>query len=370
MAQFKVDITPSVLRWAREESGYSSDELAIALDIEPANYIDWETKGENIPLSKLKEIANKLKRQVAVFFLPQAPESMVRPKDFRNVNTTDAKYSKEIMYVLRQVNYFREIMVELRGESYFSSQLKWLDEVRQIDDIDNSVDRLRSLLGINIQEQIQWKSDSEAYKMWRQVIENQLGILVFQFSMPINELQGFCLIDKLPYVIVTNSQHPYSGRIFTLFHELAHIIRKQSGMCLVDKVDQNQKEEFECNSFAGKFLIPKNVLFDVSDLGELTKQANKLNVSREAYLRRLKETNLISDRKFHILFKAIQATYPHPSAEKKKDGFSIAPEVKSKAIRGETFFNIVLNALNSNQISYSTASSALDLRVNRLLNGF
>ena len=78
--------------------------------------------------------------------------------------------------------------------------------------------------------------------------------------MPLDEVQGFCLTDSLPYVIVTNSNHPYTGRIFTLFHELAHIINKQSAICLVDGVKKEQKEEWLSNSFAGKiFSTNRNI---------------------------------------------------------------------------------------------------------------
>jgi len=46
----------------------------------------------------------------------------------------------------------------------------------------------------------------------------------------------------------------------------------------------------------------------------------------------------------------------------------VLPEVKSKASRGETFYNIVFEAINASHINYTDAAHALGLRVNRLLN--
>jgi Zn-dependent peptidase ImmA (M78 family) len=129
---------------------------------------------------------------------------------------------------------------------------------------------------------------------------------------------------------------------------------------------QKQKqEEFECNAFAGKFLVPYSQVEATNDLKEIRRFANKLGVSREVYLRRMKDEELISDVKFFTLLDQIKATYKESSG--KSSGF-VMPEVKSKASRGETFFNMVLDAVNNNQISYTEASDVLDLRVNRLVN--
>lgn len=209
-----------------------------------------------------------------------------------------------------------------------------------------------------------WHSESEAYKNWRSAVENRLGILVFQFSMPMEEVHGFSVTEKYPYAIVTNSNHSYTGRIFTIFHELAHIIRHQSGICLYEKATERQKEEWECNLLAGKFLAPDFLIEQTNDLKEISVFATKLKISREVYLRRLKEEQKISDLNFYNLLDKIRSTY---KKEKKKSGF-VKPLIKSKATRGETFFNMVVEALYNNQISYSKASSTLDLNVSSLLN--
>jgi len=67
---------------------------------------------------------------------------------------------------------------------------------------------------------------------------------------------------------------------------------------------------------------------------------------------------------FYNLPDKIKSTY---KTDKKKTGF-VKPIVKSRATIGETFFNMVVEALYNNQISYSKASSALDLNVTSLLH--
>lgn len=364
MARINVNINPSVLLWARQEAGYNIDEVATKLSVNSDRYKVWEKEGKDIPFGKLQNLATYYKRQIAVFFLPEVPAKIKKPKDYRNLSPADSSFSKEILLTLRRSAHLQRIANELEGENYWNKKIGWLKDIEIIKNEGDTITRLRGLLDIDIDQQLSWTSDSEAYRHWRTAVEDKLGILVFQFSIPVEELQGFCMSDSLPYIIVTNSNHSYTGRIFTIFHELAHILRHQSGMCLVDKVEQNQKEEWACNSFAGNFLAPLNTIIPTDDLKEIGTYSRKLKVSREVYLRRLKEEGLLPDVKFYSLLDEIKATY---KKKEKSKGF-VLPEVKSRASRGETFYNIVFEALGTNRINYTDAAHALGLRVNRLVN--
>jgi len=364
MGRINVDINPKVLQWTREEAGYNAEEAAIKLSVDLRLYKSWEKQGEQIPIGKLRKLAVLYKRQLAVFFLPQVPEKVKKPKDFRNLSLTESFLSKEILLTLRRSTHLQRIANDLVGDNYWKNKLEWIEKINSIKKENEKINNLREIIGINIEQQMKWRSDNEAYKKWRMALEDKLGVLVFQFSMPINKLQGFCITENLPYIIITNSNHSYTGRIFTLFHELSHIIKQQSGMCLIDKIEESQKEEWNHNAFAGKFLVPADFLKPIDNLDKITFYAHKLKISREVYLRRLKEEKIISDSNFFILLEKIKASY---KINKKSKGFAL-PEIKSKASRGETFYNIVFDAINSNRINYSDAANALGLRLNRLLN--
>lgn len=365
MAKINVNINPKVLLWARQEAGYHVEEVAVKLSVESNRYLNWEEEGKEIPFGKLQNLATYYKRQLAVFFLPEVPIKIKKPKDFRNLSPADSFLSKEILLTLRRSAHLQRIANDLEGDNYWNKKLSWLKEIETLKIGIEIIAQLRALIGIDIEQQLKWKSESEAYRNWRIAIEEKLGILIFQFSMPMDELQGFCMTDSLPYIIVTNSNHSYTGRVFTLFHELAHIIRHQSSMCLVDNVEQNQKEEWACNTFAGTLLAPVNTLFPTDDLMDITNYARKLKVSREVYLRRLKEEGMLPDVKFYTLLDKVKATYKKDKPKRKS---FVLPEVKSKASRGESFYNIVFEAIDTNRINYTDAAHALGLRVNRLIN--
>ncbi len=364
MSRIDVNINPTVLTWAREEAGYDPSEIALKVKVPAEKYKTWERSGEKVPLAKLKDIANCYKRQLAVFFLPKAPEKISKPKDFRNIATTKSKLPKKVLLVLRDVIYYRETALEINGEIYWKDRYSWLEEVINTDkNSEQLAEWLREKLNISIEDQLHWKTPSEACRTWRNAVERQLGILVFQFPMPLKEVQGFCFADAYPYAIIVNSNHSYTGRLFTIFHELAHIIKRTSGICLWNDITEKQNEEWECNSFAGNFLVPKNTLQSTDNLKEIQIYANKFKISPEAYLRRLKDESEISSPKFFALLDQIKAAYPTLPPRK----VIIKPEVKSRASRGETFYTLVLDALNQNRISYTQASGMLDLNISRVM---
>ncbi len=367
MSRITSNINPEFLKWARKESGFEIIEIASKLKISEANYIQWEENGLRVPLGKLKSLANSYKRQIAAFFLPYVPESRSKPKDFRNLSLGDSKLSKSLLLTLRRVNQIQDASINIKGSDFWEGKYKWLYELEDLDFNNEQTvlqNWLRRKLELSIDQQSSFPDSRRLYNSFRKQIEGQLGILVLQFSMPMNEAHGFSQIDKKPFVIVTNSKHTYNGRVFTLFHELAHILNHQSGICLIDHSNTSNQIEFSCNKFAGDFLIPDEQVFQVATLNQILKYSNKYNVSREAYLRRVKDKGIITNALFFDLLDEIKESY---SKIKPPGGFA-PPELKSKASRGPTFFNMVIDGINANQINYADASQLLDLKINRILN--
>jgi Zn-dependent peptidase ImmA (M78 family) len=368
MSKIIVNINPQILKWAREESGFDISEITEKASIITDIYLKWEEDGKNIPYGKLKTVAEQFKRQIAFFFLPQLPPKSKKPKDFRNLAQNKSKLSNKVLYAIRETNYFLDTALSLKGNEYWENNYKWLEEISPIVDDENELIKwLREKLEISIEKQIEWNGISDAWREWRESIENKLGIFVYQFSMSVKEVQGFGIVDKFPYGITVNSKYSYQNRIFTLFHEIAHILRKHSSLCLIDRNKRNQNdEELTCNSFTGKFLIPQNYLEEFNNYKELKNRANKLKVSSEAYLRRVFEEDLISRTDFFSYLSQIR----DENANFKSTGGYVPQLVKSHASRGKKFFDLVIDSLKNNVISYSQASSLLNLKINMIINEF
>jgi len=107
------------------------------------------------------------------------------------------------------------------------------------------------------------RSEWSALSSWRAWLELR-GLLVLQMSLPEDELQGFSFSGGGPPVIVVSSADDPRPRIFTIFHEYAHLLLGTGGMCIpnarqVSVRARGDAEKF-CNTFAGAFLVPGDEL--------------------------------------------------------------------------------------------------------------
>jgi Zn-dependent peptidase ImmA (M78 family)/DNA-binding XRE family transcriptional regulator len=365
----ELKINRKLLQWARDECGYSPSEIASKIHVDQERYLAWENTGTGLSLENLVALSKALKRQLAFFFLPSIPPKTKKPTDFRNLEPPLARLSDNTMLAIRRTARFQDFLLQLHGPEYYRDRYSWLTRHRESFagqlDSEESINLIRNLLNYPVEEQTASDINSEtSYKRWRNSIEHNLGIHVFQFAMPTNEAQGFSYSDSFPYCITINNAYPATSRTFTLFHELSHILRNQSGLCKPDDTILRREEtatEYDCNSFAGSLLVPAKEVVLAKDKDTIYKYATKFKISSEVYLRRLFSLGFISENEFFPLLdeirKSVLPTKPH---------YPRSPVTKSINSRGEALFNSTLDALNQRKVPYSLASDILGLKINYL----
>jgi Zn-dependent peptidase ImmA (M78 family) len=364
-----ININPEILAWSRKEAGFEIDDILPALEIDHPTYQLWERFGRNVPFSKIKTLARGLQRQTAIFFLPSVPERAKRPIDNRNMVDFHTRISPETSLAIRRANRYSGLLKDLNTPAHYQGIYKWIDDLHGTFYNPKRIDReeiaawARKKTGVSIEEQVSAQGQSQVYRMWRTGLEERLGIPVFQFKMPAHEIQGFSLNDHVPYCIVVNSKQSITGKIFTLFHELGHLLKGQAGICFPEKVADNQVLEQECNAFAGMLLIPGDSVMPLGTVDEILAYSNRLKVSGEACLRRLKGLGMIDDRGYFTLLAEIRDRVKEPSK-----GFGRATNIE-RAVnsRGQHLFNTLLGAAADNRVSFGTASDILDVKINHLL---
>jgi len=366
-----ISVNPDILVWARKEFQIERADAAGVLNVEEKAYEEWENSGKDIPIQKLKEISKLFKRQLSCFFLPKTPKKVKQPTDHRNLKVCNSRLSKETILAIRHMRRYQSVLLELNGKSYYRKKYAWLEEFEQSFNPKKRIDNedianwVREKMGLTIEAQFKVSTPYDAYKLWRMAIEENLGIAVFQTKMPLDEIQGFCSSDEIPYCItVNNALIAPTGRIFTLVHELAHILKNQSSLCYPEKVDDNQRLELECNSFAGKLLMPSDTISPVFTSDAIYEKAKKLKVSSEAYLRRMKSLKIVSDREFFVLLEEIRSKV----VVSNKFIPRLTQIQKSMNSRGKHLFNTIIDASRSNRISYSSASDVLGIKINHFVN--
>lgn len=364
----ELKINPKLLRWAREECGYSPAEIASRIPVDQEKYTAWESTGMGLNLDDLVALSRVCKRQIAFFFLPNIPPKTKKPTDFRNLEPARARLSDNTLMAIRRTVRFQDFLLQLHGIEYYRGKYSWLTRYRESFagqlDSEESTNRMRDVLDYPVEEQIAATDADASYKRWRNSVEYNLGIHVFQFAMPKTEAQGFSYSDSFPYCIAINNAYPATSRTFTLFHELAHIVKSQSGLCKPDDTILRKEEtstEFDCNSFAGSLLVPAKEVIPAKDKNTIFEYASRFKISSEVYLRRLFTLGSISENEFFPLLdeirKSVFPTRPH---------YAGSPVTQSINSRGEAMFNSTLDAVNQRKIPYSLVSDILGLKINYL----
>lgn len=299
----KALITPSVLRWAREDAGYSQADVVKKLKRKRVTVevlTQWE-KGKECPtMPQFRAMAKMFKRPINLFYLNEHPKESTLSEEFRAVPSTKIKdIPPRIRYLVRvaktRIVDLREMVpVAIKARIHtFSS--------KEGENAEDLAIRLRKELGFSTEEQLKRSTnDDQAFKKWRVILE-KVGIWVFKEAFKEEKYCGFCVNDKHFPVIFVNNSHVHVRNIFTLFHELCHLLIAKAGIDFreepEDYAGRYQKDEVYCNAFAGAFLVPsseKDLQVDEVDYKLVLKLAKKYNVSLEVMARRFLDLKKIT----------------------------------------------------------------------------
>lgn len=361
----KASINPQILRWARESIHIDISKAAKTASVKNEIYAKWE-QGEDFPsISKLRMLSNLFKRPLPVFFLPNVPQEMPLPEDFRKpVDNLKHPLSGKSLIALRKARWYQTVAGELIT-SMGKPLVAFQDYGLKLNPIDQCVREIRQ---VDFETQFAWGSNWEALKYWRNYLEGR-GIFVFQFSMPKEEIRGFSLIrDQFPPVIVINSQDTPNGRIFTLFHEFCHILLREAGICVPEEIELENAAFHEgekmCNEFAGAFLVPTDMLLNridevrQLDIIKLTGiLAKDFHVSRFVILRRLYSIGKINTKSYKRIFNELQKKIT-PVKPGGGDFYR-----NKFAEKGRKFISLVVEAESGSSITTSRALEYLDIKL-------
>ncbi len=339
-----IPINPDILVWARERLNMDLAEVSDKLGQNTAIVTNWEN-GQSLPsLSQLEKMAYEIyKIPLATFFLPDVPSEPSLNQEFRTIPEAEIKnLPPKFILQVKRAQYYIVVLKELfDGNNPSQSPIfrgSGIDELS----IQQKAKYLRKQLNINIKVQSTFKNSTEAFKYYRSSLEKN-GIFVFQQTLK-NICRGYSLFDtEFPLIVVNSSEISDTGKNFTLFHELSHILHATGGITNNDSYQSDHVVEIECNKLASLILLDTNEFFEeirslklnpgqIED-AYLPILANKFKVSQEVILRRLYDLDLTTRENYE---------------NKRKEWLEYLP--KKRKSKGGNHFNIKLSQL-SNQYS-------------------
>jgi len=303
----KIPLNPEILKWARQTAGMQLSEVAhkMGKDLETVSL--WEQGISTPTYIQLEKLAYKIyKRPIALFFFPEPPKEETPRQEFRTLPDQEIeKMSPRVHYLLKQARSMQINLAELNdytnpAKRHIIHDLKFHAGILA----KKMALQVREYLGIDLKTQFKWKTMDSAFEAWRKTLEEN-GIFVFKEAFKDDALSGFCLHDQQFPLIYVNNSTSKSRQIFSLFHELAHLLMGTGGIDTrndeyIDYLDgDDRKVEILCNRFAGTFLVPEdNFSLQIANLkiedASILSLAKKFKVSREVILRKLLDRKLVS----------------------------------------------------------------------------
>lgn len=301
-------VTPEVLRWAREGAGIKIEEVEEQLKLKHVTgetIQQWESSRGSLTYSQLEKLAKIYRRPVAVFFFPKPPEEPRLKRQFRSLPEAYVeKIPTKIRFLIRDGMVKQTNLYELLEDTNPAKRKIVQDIIVGRMSAKNLAAQAREYIGISLEKQTKCKNDDEALKMWRNALE-ECGLWIFKNAFHDENYCGFCLHDDQFPIIYLNSRMSKNRQIFTLFHELAHLLRRKGGVDMRTTPQLQgdyKKEEVFCNAFAGAFLVPDKSFRQYAKKNpedhEIKRLANRYKVSREVILRKFYDREFISKIKY------------------------------------------------------------------------
>lgn len=301
-------IQPSVLIWARESQGYAVGEVADRLKRTEAEIESWEAGKDAPTYAQLEELAYKIyKRPLAVFFLPTPPPEPPIKQQFRTLPDFEIEeLSADTRYELRLADSYRYSLRELSGGVNPAEHKIFQDmDISERENPRETARGIREYLGMTLDLQVSWRSADEALKAWRSRVEDA-GVFVFKHAFRQEGIFGVCLADDEFPIIYLNNSCAKTRQIFTLFHELAHLLLRVSAISKLDDSyvaslpPQGKKIEQFCNALAAEILVPaEDFAKQIKGIAAINDKAvetlaDRYRVSRESVLRRFLDLGRVS----------------------------------------------------------------------------
>lgn len=377
----KISVNPDILKWARESANLSFEDVAVKINKTAETIQSWESGQESPTYVQLEKLAYQIyKRPIAVFLFPNPPEEDSPTKSFRTLPEHELQQlPPNILHLLRKAYAMQINLEELCDGQNFAQQKIW-QEVQIVPEqpLEQVATQIRNVLGISLEEQFSWRSVDIALKNWREVLEVK-GIFVFKEAFRQPEISGFCLFDDEFPLIYLNNSMPKTRQIFTLFHELAHLLFGTGG---IDKVEDDYFDflfgtdlriERFCNLFAAVFLVPDSDFdqriqnfrypdgYSVDDYG-ISELARRYSVSREVVLRKLRDRRVIDSE----TYQAYVSKWADESNTRRKNSSGGDYYSTRASYLGKQYLDLAFGKYYQNQISVGQLADYLNVRVSNI----
>lgn len=355
MANNRIHLDGERYLWAIQRAGMSLEDYE---NKHPKTVVSQWISGEKQPtIKQLEDFAKSVNVPFGYLFLPSVPSEAIPIPMFRGKGIDAQKFDLNIYDTVMQIagrqDWLEEYLVENEIETCtFVSSMSAKNSIQEV------VAQLRFILKLDERWAFSLRDANEAVNLLGALIEEQGVFVVYNGvvgnnghrPISVQDCRGFALVSKwAPYIFVNNSDSK-SAQLFTLIHELTHIlIGVSAGFGGEHDFEHDYTERF-CDQVAAEFLVPSNLLREVWNDDGIASAAKKFKVSELVVARRAHDLGIISSEEYRRFYLA----YQQRGISKKKASSGDFYKTSVKRV-GRLFAIHVRNAVNTNQLSYIEA---------------
>ncbi|MCU1494519.1 MAG: hypothetical protein JWO62_2283 [Acidimicrobiaceae bacterium] len=300
----RVEVSSSMLTWARERARIAYDDLLGRFPHLP----EWESGSLHPTLRQLEGYARATHVAFGLLLLSEPPDEPLPIPDFRTIaDSPIGRPSADLLdtiYICEERQDWYRDFARINRED----RVPFVGMLSVASPVEAAAETIRSTVGFDLPSRAQFPSWTAALSGLADQVEES-GVLVMTNGivgsnthrrLDPQEFRGFSLVDDLAPIIFVNGADTKAAQIFTLAHEVAHIWLGSSGLddAVLDGATGNETERW-CNRVAAELLVPLAALREAyNDRVVLTEELDRLarlfKVSTLVVLRRIHDAGRLS----------------------------------------------------------------------------
>jgi Zn-dependent peptidase ImmA (M78 family) len=146
---------------------------------------------------------------------------------------------------------------------------------------------------------------------YKDELEKSLNIVIVEYPLKAEDVRAFSISSDICSIVLNEDDNPRI-KLFSLFHEVCHILKKTDGICSLDIEKQKSGIEAFCNNFAAGFLVPIQDLktevekYPTIDNSAINELADIYCVSKQVIMIRLLKAGYIDEETYELYKKGIE----------------------------------------------------------------
>ena len=373
MTRLRVEnVYPDILRQCREQIGLNIEQAQRKASIKTLDKIE---EGEVKPtFNQIAKLANLYQVPQWVFLkekLPSRYQFTDSIRAFRQFADSVSDFNDyKVRAITANVVRFRELILEFRkdmGEPIpLFSPPSWKSNILEL------ARSVRNWLGCH-------ETTHHNFQGWKKLIEDQ-SVFVFMTSkysswskVDPSLFRGISIYEDTLPVVVINDSDARKAQSFTLFHELGHLLKKQSVFDVGDAVDQSESEKW-CDKFAGEVLMPRATFLQEATgpltgnkqelLQQIERIAKKFFVSKYACAVRMRHLNIVDQQSYGRIESWLKEEYQQIKEVQRNKAAPISRNIARETLNqyGGIYSRVVIQAYREQEIGLHKLCKLLSIK--------